>query len=305
MIVITGGNGVLGKALSEQLAEGGEPVTLASRHRVDLGDPAATLAFFKAVKPRLVYHLAARVHGLGGNARYPAEMYTDNIRINTNVIDAAHQAGCEKIVAVSTVAIYSSDAPKPVDESSIWFDQPHHGEKAYGHAKRGMLAQLEAYNKQYGLSFAYPIMTNLYGPHDRFDPIYGHVVPSLVVKFHRAIEEGTTVDVWGSGRAERDFLFASDAARALRMIAERHEGPINVASGTVWSIRNIVEMLQRHTGIANVVWDDTKPDGELLRRYNIDRLKAIGFAPEVPIEEGLARTYDWYRQNYPDVRMVG
>ena len=304
MILVTGGNGVLGKALSAQLAQGSEPVTLAARNRVDLRDTAATLAFFQEVKPRLVFHLAARVHGLGGNARYPAEMYTDNIRINTNVVDAAHQAGCEKIVAVSTVAVYSSDAPKPVDESLIWFDQPHHGEKAYGHAKRAMLAQLEAYNKQYGLSFAYTVMTNLYGPHDRFDPIYGHVVPSLVAKFHRATLEGSPVDVWGSGLAERDFLYASDAARALRMVAERHEGPINVASGTVWSIRDMVEMLQRHTGVANVIWDDTKPDGELLRRYNVDRLTAIGFVPEIPLEEGLARTFDWYRQNYPDVRAI-
>lgn len=304
MIVVTGGNGVLGKALSEQLAMADEPVTLASRQRVDLSDTAATLAFFQEVKPRLVYHLAARVHGLGGNARYPAEMYTDNIRINTNVIDAAHRAGCEKIVAVSTVAVYSADAPKPVDESSIWFEQPHHGEKAYGHAKRAMLAQLEAYNKQYGLSFAYTVMTNLYGPHDRFDPVYGHVVPSLVAKFHRATLDGSPVDVWGSGLAERDFLYATDAARALRMVAERHDGPINVASGTVWSIRNMVEMLQRHTGVTNVVWDEAKPDGELLRRYNVDRLKAIGFVPEISLEEGLALTYDWYRRNYPDVRAI-
>lgn len=254
------------------------------------------------MQPRIVYHLAARVHGLGGNAKYPAEMYTDNVRINTNVVDAAHQVGCEKIVAVSTVAIYSADAPKPVAEASIWFDQPHHGEKAYGHAKRGLLAQLEAYKSQYGLSFAYPIMTNLYGPHDRFDSIYGHVVPSLITKFHRAQLDGTPIEIWGSGIAERDFLFASDAARALCLIAEKHDGPINVATGDVAPVRRVVELLQEHSGIQEVVWDATKPNGEILRRYDISRLQNLGFNHEVSLADGLKRTYDWYVQNYPNVR---
>jgi GDP-L-fucose synthase len=302
VIVVTGAGGVLGKALAEELGRGSEPVHLLSRDDADLLDTDRTIAAFKALKPRIVYHLAGRVHGLGGNARFPADVFRDNVRINTNVIEAAALGGCEKIVAVSTVAIYNTDAPKPVRETWIWEGEPHGGERAYGHAKRAMLAMLQAYRDQYGLAFAYPIMTNLYGPQDRFDPVYGHVIPSLVTKFHRNSRDRTPIEIWGTGVAERDFLFASDAARALMLIADRHEGPINVATGEAVPIRTAVDLLQQHTGLTDISWDASKPNGELRRRYDVSTLAALGFRPEVSLAEGLARTYDWYAAAYPDVR---
>lgn len=302
MIVVTGGGGVLGKALAEELRRGSEPVHLLSRTEADLLDTPKTLVAFKALKPRLVYHLAGRVHGLGGNARFPADVFRDNIRINTNVIEAAAASGCEKIVAVSTVAIYNADAPKPVRETSIWTGEPHGGERAYGHAKRAMLAMLQAYSDQYGLAFAYPIMTNLYGPHDRFDPVNGHVIPSLITKFHRNRLAQVPIEIWGTGIAERDFLYATDAARALVLIADRHEGPINVATGEAVPIRTAVELMQQHTGLNDVSWDTSKPNGELYRRYDISQLAGLGFKPEISLAEGLGKTYDWYADAYPNVR---
>lgn len=302
MIVVTGGSGVLGRALISTLQAKGLEVHALASNEIDLRDRDRTIALFQDLRPRLVYHLAAKVFGLGGNTQFPAEMFSDNVRINMNVIDGVHLSGCEKIVAVSTVATYSSDAPRPVSEDAIWQGPPHSSEGAYGHAKRAMLAQLEAYAKQYELRFAYPIMTNIYGPHDRFDPVYGHVVPSLVAKFHRAALTRDRIDVWGTGRAERDFLYANDAAEALVRIAATFEGPINVATGQTIPIRRVVEILSERSGVTDVRWDSTKPDGQLERSYNIDKLRAIGFVAKTTIEDGLAETLSWYKQNYPDVR---
>ncbi len=302
MIVVTGGGGVLGRPLVRLLETAGMPVRVIGSSELDLRDAAATNDYFAALRPSLVYHLAARVHGLGGNTRYPAEMYTDNIRINTNVIDAAVRAGVEKIVAVSTVATYASDLPQPASEDMIWRGPPHGSELAYGHAKRAMLAQLQAYAAQHGLRFAYPILTNIYGPEDRFDQIYGHVVPSLVAKFHAAKQSGGSVQVWGTGRAERDFLYGEDAAHALVRIAKDIEGPVNVATGKTVRIADVVELLAQHSGVDNVQWDATKPDGQLERSYDVSRLASIGFEARTSIAAGLAQTYDWYAKAFPDVR---
>lgn len=302
MIVVTGSGGVLGHALAAELAEGSEPYRLLTRVDVDLTDQAATTAFFLRLEPRLVFHLAGRVHGIMGNSRFPAEMYLENIRINTCVVEAARLAGCAKIVAVSTVAIYNSDAPMPLSESAIWNGPPHPYEAAYSHAKRAMLAHVEAAQAQYGMEFAYPIMTNLYGPYDRFDAANGHVIPSLISKFHDAVRGHTAVKVWGTGTAERDFMMSTDAARALLLIGQSHSGPINVATGQTIRIRELVEGLQRHTGANQVEWDTTKPDGQLMRRYDVSRLQALGFQPCVSLAEGIARTYDWYAGAFPNVR---
>jgi GDP-L-fucose synthase len=302
MILVTGCNGVLGKALIARLEASSTPHRALSSAEIDLRDAAATAALFNDIKPSVVFHLAGRVHGLMGNRRYPAEMYTDNIRINTNVIDSAYRAGARKVVAASTVATYSSDLPMPVKEDAIWDGPPHASEAAYGHAKRAMLAQLEAYAKQYGLDYAYPLLTNIYGPHDRFDKANGHVVPSLIAKFFEAARDKSTIEVWGTGVAERDFIMAKDAARALLLIGEKHTGPINVATGKVICIRDLVEVLQAHAGVDAVHWDTSKPDGQIKRRYDVTKLQALGFAPEVSIQQGIAETYDWYAGAYPDVR---
>ena len=302
MILVTGSGGVLGRALGAALAEGTEPYRLMTRADVDLADHDATAAYFRRHRPRLVYHLAGRVHGLMGNGRFPSEMYVENIRVNTSVVEAARAAGCAKIVAASTVAIYNSHGAVPLAESTVWDGPPHPSEAAYSHAKRAMLAHLEAARTQYGLSFAYPILTNLYGPHDRFDVANGHVVPSLISKFHDAARTGGAVQVWGTGTAERDFMMSTDAARALLLIGEAHEGPINVATGRTIRIRELAAILQRHSGVQEIEWDATKPDGQLLRQYDVSRLRALGFEPRVAPADGIAATYDWFAASYEHAR---
>ena len=302
MILVTGSSGVLGRALVDALERQGHAVATITSSDVDLRNQDATITAIKKIKPVKIFHLAAKVHGLGGNMSMPAEMFADNARINMNVIDAALAAGCQKFVGVSTVAIYSSSAAMPVSEGSIWVGPPHDSERAYGQAKRGMLAYLEACNAQYGMPFAYPIMTNIYGPHDRFDPVNGHVVPSLIAKFHEAAVSGGHVEVWGTGRAERDFIFADDAAQALLRVVDDADGPVNVATGSTVPIRTVVEVLSKHSGVTDVRWDATKPDGQLERSYDVRRLNDLGFKASVDIASGLCQTYDWYAENFASVR---
>ncbi len=298
-VLVTGASGVVGRALVDELRSSGRyQVVTVSRAQADLRDPDAARRCLDAVKPAVVFHLAAKVAGLGGNLGVPGEMIYENLLINGSVIEAARAAGVRKIVAAGSTAIYSDRVALPMKEEDLWAGEPHASEAAYGHAKRTMLAQLEAYRAQYGIDYAFSISTNVYGPHDRFDEAHGHVTPTLISKFHRAAHTGEPVVVWGDGAARRDFLFSKDLARAMRIVAERWTGPINLASGQVVSIRELVEALRAlsgHTG--DVFWDSTRPNGQLSRAYDVDKLRGLGFKPAYSLAAGLKETYDWYSRN--------
>jgi GDP-L-fucose synthase len=180
---------------------------------------------------------------------------------------------------------------------------PHESEAGYAHAKRSMLAQLDAYRTQYGLEFAFAVSTNLFGPNDRYDEARGHVLPSLMSKFHRGVTLGQSVTVWGSGTATRDFLYSRDAAEALKTLLERGDGVYNVASGNHVTIKELVDELVAVTGFGGeVAWDRTKPDGQAARGYDITKLAALGWAPQTTLRDALAETWEWYRENAEHVR---
>lgn len=303
-ILITGAGGVIGRALQNELNSAGyKNVTAITSKDIDLTDQIATEKLFNVVKPSLVFHLAARVWGIMGNLSNKGVAYLENTRINTNVIDAARICGTRKIVAMGSAAIYSDQVKLPMSEDQIWNGPPHYSEAAYAHSKRSMLAQLEAYKDQYGLDFAYGISTNLFGPHDRFDEKFGHVIPSLVSKFHKGKILGEKVTIWGTGKAERDFLFGADAALALRLIGEQYQGPINLATGNSVSIRETVSTLQKISKYGGEIeWDASKPDGQKLREYDTSRLRSLGFEPRHSFEEALSITYKWYVENYSRAR---
>lgn len=296
-ILITGGTGLVGTALVDALRQAGfrNIVTIGS-HDCDLMDWHVTRAFFLAHRPKYVFHLAARVYGIMGNMRNKGTSFLDNTWINTHTIEASRLAGVRKIVAMGSGCVYPYPAPGlPLREEMVWSGRPHPSEDSYAHAKRAMLAQLAAYNEQYELPYAFVISGNLYGPNDKFDPEFGHVTPSLVRKFHEARLHGTEVVVWGHGTARRDFMASMDAARALLAILRTVEGPVNMASGVVHTIRDIVDALAAITGLTDkVVWDTTKPDGQDYRAYDLSRLFATGFHPNVLLPDGVRQTYEWY-----------
>lgn len=294
--LVTGASGLMGRALVHELRHVGHMTTVAaSSADADLTDFDQTLRLMQQEKPTIVYHLAARVTGIMGNMRAQGQAYLDNVRMNTNVVEAARIAGVRKIVAMGSAAVYSDMVRLPMVEEEIWIGAPHGSEAGYAHAKRGMLAQLEAYRDQYGLEFAFCVSTNLFGPHDKFDEECGHVLPSLVSKFHRAAREGQPVTIWGTGKPERDFLYVKDAAAAMRLIGSHFSGAINLATGKAISIAGVAELLRQISGLQQPLeWDRTKPDGQKMRSYDTSKLQALGFQPRYSLEEALRETYEWY-----------
>jgi GDP-L-fucose synthase len=306
-VLITGGTGLVGRALSGVLAdeEFREVISIGSRD-CDLRNGGAVKELFADVRPSYVFHLAARVHGMGGNKKYKSDILFDNVMINTNVIEFARRFRVKKIVAMGSGCVYPElNGQQELFEEQIWSGPPHPSEDSYAHAKRLMLAHLQAAKEQYGLASAFAISGNLYGPHDNFDIEEGHVIPSLVAKFFEAARKGQPVRVWGSGVAIRDFSHCDDAARALYEVLLKVEGPVNLGSGFRHPIRDIVSVLQNICGESvRVEWDSSKPDGQLERYYNLDKLAATGFKAKIKLGEGIRNTYEWYSANWRTARSM-
>jgi len=304
-ILITGGNGLIGTALTRHLsALGFSNLIIADINNCNLKDMEATLAFFKQQQPDYVFHLAATVYGVMGNIKNKGMVFLDNILINTNVVECCRQVNVKKIVAMGTSAAYPEPAHSlPLKEKEFWLGEPHYSESSYAHAKRAMLAHLLAYRESFAMPFAYVIGTNLYGPNDKFDIENGHVIPSLIRKFYDAKQNNDFVTVWGNGTACRDFLYSEDAACALHIIMDKVDGPVNLATGKVHSIQEVTSYLAKYLNMEGMVkWDTTKPNGLAYREFDVSILTAAGFKPKIDLEAGLINTYEWYCRNVSTAR---
>lgn len=307
-VLVTGAGGVLGAALLSTLADipslRKEATFSPRRADCNLLDGPSVTRLFSDIRPTLVFHLAGQVSGIQGNISFAGDAYYRNALINLNVIEAARLANVRKIVAAGTTAIYPDGLSLPMREEDIRRGAPHGSEAAYASAKLGMLSQLEAYNKQYGTTFSYLVCTNLYGPHDRFDEQYGHVVPSLISRFYDATRSGVpTITVWGDGTPTRDFLHATDAAQAFVRSAESLNGVANVATGLSRSIRELVQTIADTSGFGGrIEWDSSKPNGQLARSYSVERIFATGWRPKLSLRQGIEDTYRWFMNNHDAVR---
>ena len=302
-ILITGGKGLVGSALVEHLRnERYNNVIALGRDGCDLTDTFSTREYFGKHQPAYVFHAAARVYGIMGNMKNKALSFLDNVMINTNVVDAASRVGVKKITVMGTGAVYPYPSPGlPLKEDMIFMGEPHAAENSYAHAKRAMLAMLRAYEESYGMEWAYVVSCNLFGPRDKFDTEFGHVVPSLIKKFYDAKRRGEKVVVWGNGSAKRDFIYVKDAARVGLAIMQNINGPANIGSGTVYSIRDMVDMIADITDMKDhVVWDETKPNGQDYRAYDLAKINSIGFNCQFTIRQGLEETWAWYVENHQD-----
>jgi GDP-L-fucose synthase len=299
-ILITGASGLVATALIEELKNCGyNNLVLCTREDCDLRKFEAVKRVFHQAQPDIVFHTAAAVYGIGGNAIKKGSIFLDNILMNTHVIEAAREVKVKKIIAMGTIAAYADTNAVPIKEEYIWNGSPHSSESSYGHAKRAMLAQLLAYYENYGMDFAYIISTNLYGSNDKFDTQFGHVIPSLVRKCHEAKLNGHKAVIWGDGSATRDFLYSKDMARALVLIMNSFTGAINVASGRKTSIREVADVLtdlyQMQDGIE---WDKAKPQGRIFCEMDLSHLRALGFRPLYSMRDGLKETVEWYQLNF-------
>ena len=245
----------------------------------DLTVPGAAEALLADHRPATIVHLAARVGGIGYNQAEPAPLYLANLLMGTHVIEAArHDPGVDKTVLLGTVCSYPKFTPVPFREESLWDGYPEETNAPYGLAKKAHLVHAQVNAAQYGQRFAYLIPTNLYGPGDKFHPSVSHVIPALIKKCVDAVEAGEDkVEVWGTGRASREYLFVDDAAEAIVLAAEIHDGtePINLGTDHEVTIRETVETIARLVGFEGELrWDPTKPDGQPRRRVDADAGRA-------------------------------
>ena len=301
-ILITGGNGLVGSALAAELKNKGyTDVVPLTRKCCDLKNFEEVKSLFSSIKPEVVFHMAASVFGIAGNAKNPAAIFLDNILMNTHVIEASRQVKALKVIAMGTVAAYPHPKVIPIKEDHIWDGPPHSSESSYGHAKRAMLAQLLAYQENYGLDFSYVVSTNLYGPGDKFDVQQGHVIPSLIRKFYEAKKTDSEVVIWGDGSAARDFLYSKDMARALILVMDKHKGPINIASGTKTMIKEVVSFLSDYFDMHHQVrWDKSMPNGRDFYEIDLHNMYSVGFNPAYSIQSGLQETLEWFELKYEE-----
>lgn len=294
-IIVTGSNGFLGQHLMTHLRTlGYDPYGVSSK-AYDLRREAHIDALLKHTgKPDIIFHLAAHVGGIQYNIEHPAQLFYDNVMMTTQLIHKAMLAGCGKFVMVGSVCSYPAHNPIPTREHRLWEGYPEESNGPYGVAKLIALDQLQAYQKQYGLNFAYPILSNLYGPGGKADAYKSHVIPALI---HRFASNPPKITVWGDGSPTRDFLYVKDAAEALaRYIEVNCPEPINIANGIETSIRTIVEHLTRISGYqGEVEYDLTRPNGQLRRGYDTYKARSVlSWQASTKFEDGLKATYANY-----------
>jgi GDP-L-fucose synthase len=300
-VLVTGGSGFVGNHLIQGLLRRGAPksnVFAPSRAELDLRRWEDCQ---KAVASRdVVIHLAAVVGGIGINQEKPGEFFYDNLMMGTQLMEAARLANVEKFVALGTICAYPKFTPIPFREDDLWNGYPEETNAPYGLAKKMLLVQAQAYQQQYGFNAIYLLPVNLYGPGDKFDPRWSHVIPALIKKCVDAEEQGAEeIVVWGDGSPTREFLFVEDCVEGILLATECYtkSDPVNLGSGMEISIRDLVCLIAKFVGFKGEIrWDTSKPNGQPRRSLDVSRAeREFGFRACTPFEEGLRRTIEWYR----------
>lgn len=301
-ILVTGGNGFLGKHLISKLKEKNPKlIRVADTDKYDLREFKDCLRASRGMD--IVIHLAARVGGIGFNREFPADLFDDNILMGVQMMKAARINKIKKYVALGTVCAYPKFTQVPFKEKDLWMGYPEETNAPYGLAKKMQLVQSEAYRQQYGFNAIFLLPVNLYGPGDNFNPKSSHVIPALIRKFVEAKRNGEKeVVVWGTGKASREFLYVGDAADGIIKAVESYNksDPVNLGAGFEITIRDLTGLIKKLSGYqGRIVWDKTKPDGQPRRMLDVSKAKKeFGFTAKTSFEQGLKDTIDWYLNNF-------
>lgn len=301
-VFVAGHRGLAGSAIKRRLEREGMTNLLVRTHaELDLTDRAKVDQFFEAERPAYVFLAAAKVGGILANDRHSAEFIRDNLLIQTHVIDAAWRFGAKKLMFLASSCIYPKHAAQPMREDALLTGPLEPTNDAYAVAKIAGLQMCKAYRKQYGFDAISLMPTNLYGPHDTFDPEWSHVLPGLIRKFHDAKVQGTkSVLMWGTGTPKREFLHSDDLADACLFLMDKYSSPeiINVGVGDDVMIRDLAHTIKRVVGYeGEIELDATKPDGTPRKLLDVGKLFGLGWRPGVSLEDGIAQTYRWFLEN--------
>jgi GDP-L-fucose synthase len=301
-IFVAGHRGMVGSAVTRALESAGfSKLQNRSRAELDLADPRAVSDFFRKEKPDIVVFAAAKVGGIKANYDFPVEFLTDNLRIQTNVISAAHENGARKLLFLGSSCIYPKYAPQPIPETALLTGPLEPTNDAYAIAKIAGVKLCQAYDREYRTNFISAMPTNLYGPNDNFDLETSHVLAALLRKAHEAkTKRARELVVWGTGAPRREFLHVDDCASACLFLLEKYDSPeiVNVGCGEDVTIRELVGLICDVVGFdGELTWDKTKPDGTPRKLLDVSKLRGLGWQPSVPLRDGIARTYDWFLKN--------
>lgn len=300
-IWVAGHNGMVGTSLCHRLQNENCTILTVPRGQLDLRSQDAVRGWVSANKPDVIVLAAAKVGGILANDTYPAEFLYDNLMIEANVIDAAHEMSVEKLLFLGSSCIYPKEAEQPISPDQLLSGPLETTNEAYAIAKIAGLKLCETYRMQYGADFISAMPCNLYGPGDSFDVQNAHVIPALMMKAHEAAGE---LDVWGSGYPRREFLYVDDLADAIVFLLKNYSGktPVNIGAGYDISIAELAKTIAATVGFeGGLVFDQTKPDGTMRKLMDSSEITNAGWAPSINLEEGLEKTYAWYRK-HRDVR---
>lgn len=299
-IIVAGATGLAGSAIVKAFEAKGHSVVGINRSVVDLENSQQTADFVASIKPFLIVDAAAKVGGIGANNSYPVEFLADNLRIQGNLMSAAHKAGVPNFVFLGSSCIYPRDCAQPIKEEYLMTGPLEETNSAYAIAKIAGIELINSYRKEYGTKWISLMPTNLYGPRDNFDLTASHVLPAFIRRFVEAAESGApSVTLWGSGTPLREFLHVDDLAQAVVVASEKYDSSLhlNIGSGQDLSIKELASTVARAAGFTGQIqWDSSKPDGTPRKVLDVSRIKALGWKPTITLEEGIASTIAWYKE---------
>lgn len=309
-VLVCGANGMVGSAIVRNLEDKGYTnVIKGTRQVVDFTDQDETDIFFKLAKPEYVFVAAAKVGGIMANNKYKADFLTENLRIQTNIIDSSYRWNAKKLLFLGSSCIYPKMATQPITEDQLMTGALEPTNDAYAIAKIAGIMMCQAYRQQHGFNAISLMPTNLYGPNDNFDLETSHVLPAMIAKFHKASRDGYVIDyggpwygpsvkLWGDGSAMREFLHVDDLAEACYVCMQNYNESehINVGTGEDVTIKQLAEIIREVVGFpGDIEWDTTKPNGTPRKVLNVDKIKSLGWNPRIGIREGIYETYQWYK----------
>ena len=298
-VLVAGSTGLAGTAIASAFESQGQEVIRVNRSVIDLMNLAATQKFLDSTKPALVVDAAAKVGGIGANNSFPVEFLADNIRIQSNLMQAAHEADVKKFVFLGSSCIYPRDCEQPIKEEYLMTGPLETTNSAYAIAKIAGIELVNSYRKQHGHNWISLMPTTLYGPGDNFDLHVSHVLPAFIRRFVDAVEtNATSVTLWGSGAPLREFLHVDDLAQAVVLATQSYDSPIhlNIGTGKDLSIKELALLIASLAGFkGEIIWDTSKPDGTPRKTLDVSRIKALGWKPTIRLEDGIASTIAWYK----------